>query len=111
MGLARGKLLPPVAIDDEAGGFHLALAALSSIPYAMLVETLDGRIAHWNHAATQLYGYSVDETVGQPAGLVIPPEHEREWQRARVRMLAGRVGQLETARRRKDGSQIDVTLA
>jgi len=71
----------------------------------------DGNVRIWNRAATRMFGWDAAEVLGRyPAP--VPPEQEREFQQLRERVLAGEiVTGLETQRRRKDGSLIDVSLS
>jgi PAS domain S-box-containing protein len=43
---------------------------------ALIYATSDGRIARWNHAASQLFGFAKEEAVGQSLDIIIP-EHLR----------------------------------
>ena len=43
---------------------------------ALIYATRDGKIARWNHAASQLFGFSKEEALGQSLDLIIP-EHLR----------------------------------
>ncbi|MDR7260305.1 PAS domain S-box-containing protein [Sphingomonas sp. BE270] len=78
---------------------------------AILSKTLDGIILSWNAGAEKLFGYTVDEAVGQSITIIIPQDrfHEEE---AIIRQLrAGeKVRPFETVRRRKDGNSVDISL-
>lgn len=93
----------------EAGAWLAAIVENSDD--AILSKTLDGIIMSWNAGAEKLFGYAAEEAIGQPITTIIPRDrlHEEE---AIIRQLrAGqRVDHLETVRRRKDGSLIDVAL-
>jgi hypothetical protein len=71
----------------------------------------DGNISSWNPAAERLFGYSLDEIVGQPYVLLVPDG-------AGMIQLSDLIEDedpdfswdLETVRRRKDGSLAEVEL-
>lgn len=88
--------------------------------WAVLVEasddaivnfTLDGAISSWNSGASRVYGHSVEEVVGRPFTLLVPPEGELEARELMARVLRGeRVERLDTVHRRKDGAEVRLTL-
>jgi PAS domain S-box-containing protein len=49
-------------------------AVVQSVSDAIITKTLDGRITGWNRAAERLFGFSADEAIGQPIGIIVPPE-------------------------------------
>jgi PAS domain S-box-containing protein len=86
---------------------HPAAAIVENSDDAIVSEDLDGRILSWNDAATQMYGYTPDEALGQPIEIVIPddPARRQEELDIRARIAKGeRIQHYETIRRRKDGS-------
>lgn len=91
---------------------HAQLSAIvQSSDDAIIGKTLDGIITSWNPAAQRLYGYRVDEAVGQPMTLIIPPERQSEYRDILRKILqAERVERLETVRVRKDGSRLHVAV-
>jgi diguanylate cyclase (GGDEF)-like protein/PAS domain S-box-containing protein len=87
-------------------------AILEHSAEAILSKTLDGIIVTWNPAAERLYGYTAAEAVGKPVSILVPPGHVND-----VTELLARVGRgeqikdHETARVRKDGRVIDVSVS
>ncbi len=78
---------------------------------AIISENLDGIITSWNGGAERLYGYLVEQVIGKPINILIPPERQDEEFTILGRIRRGdRVEHYETVRRRKDGSLIDVSL-
>jgi two-component system, cell cycle sensor histidine kinase and response regulator CckA len=78
---------------------------------AILVKDEQARIVAWNPAAERLYGYSAAQAIGQPVGMLVPPERAGEELRILERVLAGeRVEHYETERVRADGSRVPVSL-
>jgi diguanylate cyclase (GGDEF)-like protein/PAS domain S-box-containing protein len=61
---------------------------LEDAPIAIYSVDLGGRVASWNHAAEELFGWTADEIVGEPVPF-IPPGETRRAMRARDRLLAG----------------------
>jgi PAS domain S-box-containing protein len=80
-------------------------------PEAVAVLSTDDRIVRVNKEFTRMFGYEPDEVLQRPINDLIVPEAEIESSRAYTRLLkqGGRV-EVETVRRRKDGTQIDVSL-
>jgi len=76
---------------------------------AVISVDLDTRVCHWNAGAERLYGWSPEEAIGRTLYELIAftDEPRDEIQK----MLAGEPSyQVETRRRRKDGTIIDVML-
>ncbi|HSD02039.1 MAG TPA: PAS domain-containing protein, partial [Gaiellales bacterium] len=87
-------------------------AIVTSSEDAILSKDLDGTIRSWNAAAERLYGYTAAEAIGCHIGLVVPDELATEIDAIMCEVAAGRrVEHFETARRRKDGSLVDVSLS
>ncbi|TAK95892.1 MAG: PAS domain S-box protein, partial [Verrucomicrobia bacterium] len=78
---------------------------------AILSKTLDGRITSWNPGAEKLFGYSAEESVGQPMLLIVPPERAGEEPEILARVARGEtIEHFETVRVRKNGQRIDVSV-
>ena len=77
---------------------------------AIIGKSLDGTIVNWNKGAEHLYGYSVDEVIGKPISILLPPDRTDELVGITSRLEQGEVVKEETVRRRKDGQLIDVAL-
>jgi PAS domain S-box-containing protein len=88
------------------------VAAIVESADASIISTdLDGTITSWNPAAERIYGYTASEIVGQPNGLIIPPDRRDEEAAVRQRITSGGpVEHYETVRVRKDGSRIHVAM-
>jgi PAS domain S-box-containing protein/putative nucleotidyltransferase with HDIG domain len=79
---------------------------------AIIGTTVDGHITTWNNGAAKMYGYSADEVVGKSASILMPEERQQEFADLLASIAAGRsIAYHETARRRKDGGQIEVSLS
>jgi PAS domain S-box-containing protein len=78
---------------------------------AIISKDLNGIIMSWNTGAQRLFGYSAEETIGQPITILIPPEMHDEEPKILERIRRGEpIEHYETIRRRKDGRLIDVSL-
>ena len=79
---------------------------------AIIGETLEGTILSWNAAAVRIFGYSAEEIVGRSISLLVPPELQGEEEKILEKLKNGeRIEHYETARLRKDGSRVDVSLS
>ena len=88
------------------------LESLVSItPAAVVVLDAEERVTDWNPAATELFGYSAEEAVGQPIDDLVFGETDREEGReiTAEAMREGRAQRI-TRRRRRDGTLVDVEL-
>ncbi len=96
--------------NSERRNFHLA-AIVDSSNDAIFSKNMSGTIISWNQGAERLYGYSAAEMIGKPITILIPRELHEEAMQFLPEIAAGRrVTREEIARRRKDGSQIHVSL-
>ena len=100
-------------IDDrkraEMANAHLA-ALVASSGDAIESLSLEGTILTWNRASEELYGYTTEEAIGQPFALIVPDERRGEIARIIDAARAGDNLWLETVRRRKNGSFLEVSL-
>jgi PAS domain S-box-containing protein len=86
-------------------------AIVESARDAVLSQDLDGTILSWNHSAELVYGYTADEAIGQPVDIVVPPGEADARAILVEEVRQGRAIQtLETVRRTKNGTLIDVAL-
>jgi PAS domain S-box-containing protein len=86
-------------------------AIVQSSDDVIISKDLNGIIQTWNPGAERLFQFSAAEAVGQPITIIIPPERLTEEQHLLTQIRAGkRVEPYETVRRRKDGTEIDVSL-
>jgi two-component system sensor histidine kinase VicK len=97
--------------DEQQTGFLLT-AIVDSSDDAIISKDLNGVVTSWNKSAERLFGYTAQEAVGRTiAELVIPDDRQDEEPEILARLRRGeRVDHFETVRRRKDGSQLDISL-
>jgi len=95
--------------EEEIRGRLAALVGSSGD--AIIAKSLDGTIESWNAGAQELFGYAVEEAVGEPIAMLVPPEREDELAEILAQINRGeRVEALETVRTAKDGRAIEVSL-
>ena len=94
----------------ERATAHLA-AIVDSSDSAIVGKDLQGMVTSWNRAAERLFGYTAGEMIGRSILRVIPPDRRHE--EAGILDRIGRgltIDPFETIRRRKDGSDVPVSL-
>jgi PAS domain S-box-containing protein len=78
---------------------------------AIIAKSLEGTILSWNPAAERLLGYRGEEIIGRPVTDLIPDDRLAEEAMILERIRQGQqVAHLETVRRRRDGTLVDVAL-
>ena len=86
-------------------------AIVESSDDAIVGKTLDGTIATWNRGAERLYGYNAEEAIGQPVSMLVPPDQADDLARILDKVRRGEATEhVETVRRRKDGTLVDVSV-
>jgi PAS domain S-box-containing protein len=99
---------PPFLLDPE----QLLRHVLESTDDAIVTKARDGTITSWNSGAERLYGYSAEEAIGRPNGMLVPPERAGEERQLLHSVFRGTsIDRLETERLRKDGESVAVSLA
>jgi PAS domain S-box-containing protein len=86
-------------------------AIVESSDDAIISTDLQGNIKSWNRGAERIYGYPADETIGKPVTMLHPQDRWNEEPRILELIRMGdRIDHYETLRRRKDGTDIDISL-
>jgi two-component system CheB/CheR fusion protein len=86
-------------------------AIVESSDDAIVSKDLNGIITSWNSGAERLFGYAAEEAIKKPITIIIPPDRYHEEQQILDRIHSGeRVDHLDTVRRRKDGTLVNVSL-
>ncbi len=78
---------------------------------AIIGQTLQGRITSWNKGAERIFGYTEQEVLGKFMTVLFPPD--RFWEESEIlgKLRRGeKAVRLETIRRRKDGTDLPVSL-
>src|SRR5262249_35360500 len=86
-------------------------AIVDSSNDAIIGKDLNGIVTAWNRAAETMFGYAAAEMVGRPVAVLIPRDRLAEEERFIERIRRGEpVERVETGRRRRDGTDIAVSL-
>ncbi len=86
-------------------------AIVESSDDAIISKDLNSIIMSWNKAAELTFGYTAAEAIGRPVTMLIPPDRIDEEPSILERIRNGvSVDHYETVRRRKDGTEIEVSL-
>ncbi|HEY7384052.1 MAG TPA: PAS domain S-box protein [Beijerinckiaceae bacterium] len=100
-------------IDDlrraEDANSRLAAIVTASAD-AIMSFSAQGVIQSWNPAAEALFGYSAEEAIGAPAGLLVPADSPKGPRGVFDRALAGEIVKTDTVRVTKSGELIDVAI-
>ncbi len=90
---------------------RLLASIVESSDDAILSKTLDGIVTSWNRAAEEMFGYTAPEIIGKPVTILFPADRLAEENIIIAKMCAGeKIEHFETVRRRKDGTDIDISL-
>ncbi|HWD94176.1 MAG TPA: PAS domain S-box protein [Verrucomicrobiae bacterium] len=94
---------------EERG--RLLAAIVESSDDAIISKDLNGIITSWNKGAERIFGYQAHEITGHSVLELIPPERQHEEPVILARLRNGlRIDHYETIRRRKDGTDVEVSL-
>ena len=95
----------------EAAVYERLASIVESSDDAIISKDLNGIVLTWNKGAEHIFGYTVDEMIGQPIARLIPSERHDEEPAILERLRRGeRVDHYETVRIHKDGKRIDISL-
>jgi PAS domain S-box-containing protein len=111
--LAFGLMVLRARAERERANLEIkGLAAIvASSDDAIIGKTPEGIITSWNGGAEKIYGYSQGEIVGKSISILVPPGLEDETPRILARIRSGEhIEHYETARQRKDGRLIQISL-
>jgi len=92
---------------------HRLAAIVESSEDAIVASSLEGTILTWNRGAENLYGYSAGEMIGRSISVLMPPDRRDEPFEILDAIRKGedvRPGG-ESIRRRKDGTEVFVSLS
>jgi diguanylate cyclase (GGDEF)-like protein/PAS domain S-box-containing protein len=96
-------------LSEEALRRLAAMVATSSD--AIMAVNLDGSILTWNAGAERMYGYSAEEMIGHSLQTIVPEDRANELTAALDRVRLGQPEEIETVRKRKDGSLVEVSIS
>ena len=84
---------------------------VESAPEAITLLDLNYRVVRINSEFTRMFGYTAEEALGREIGsLIVAPEMQVEARTMSEALNRGQKVSLETKRRRKDGTLVDVSI-
>ena len=87
-------------------------ATVATSTDAIISADLNGLIIDWNAGAERMYGYAAQDVIGRGLAMIVPDDRLDELRVAIDRVIRGeQIAQLETVRRRRDGSLVDVSIS
>ena len=113
----KPQRMPGLAVDiTKRKRAEMAVGSLAAIVSssddAIIGVDTKGIITSWNGGAEALYGYGSDEVIGRSVTMLLPDDRSYEEQKILAQVGRGEhVDPYETIRRRKDGSNVDVSLS
>ncbi|MFA9477438.1 PAS domain S-box protein [Phycisphaerales bacterium AB-hyl4] len=117
---SHGEIVGTILVFRDISERHAAdqtrarLAAIvESSEDAVIGMALDGIITEWNPAATEMFGYTTEEIVGQSVFSTLVPD-DRESQEQQILSAirdSRRIEPFETKRCHKDGHLLDISLS
>jgi PAS domain S-box-containing protein len=111
-GRVVGNMVAYTDITERKAQEERLQALIDSSPLALVEFGLDTRIRLWNPAAERIFGWSRKEMLGRGGLPMAPPSGRAETEELFERVRAGEsVNDLETVRRRKDGTLVAVSIA
>ena len=79
---------------------------------AITATTMDGIVTDWNPGAERVFGYTVEEMIGQPISRLYPPEYGDACANLFSQLVEeGHLDSYEMVRIKKDGTPIHVSLS
>jgi PAS domain S-box-containing protein len=89
----------------------LLAAIIDSSDDAIVSKTLDGIITSWNKGAENIFGFTAAEVINKHISVIIPESRLDEETHIINKIRSGeRISHFETVRKRKDGSDINISL-
>ncbi len=79
-------------------------------PEGIAIINNSDQIIRVNQEFTRMFGYTSEEAAGSPLGLIVSPERINESRFLRNTVEKGATVNVETTRRRKDGTLVDVSI-
>ncbi len=95
---------------QAAQALSLLAAIVESSDDAIIGKDLSGTIVSWNAGAERMFGYTAAEAIGKKSAILIPPDRLKEESIALAHIQEGRLTHFESARVRKDGKSLHVSV-
>ncbi len=98
--------------EEIVSAGELLRAVIESAPVAIAEFDAESRILLWNPAAERMFGWRAEEVQGRVLWELVPEERREELREMIARELEGQIYTgVETARRRRDGTLVDVEIS
>lgn len=114
-GKYRGSLAMVTDITQRRraeGDLRRMAAMVATSTDAIIAIDLNGSLVNWNLGAERMYGYSAEEIIGQHVRAIVPDGKSNELTALLDRVRLGdAIEQIETVRKRKDGSLVEVSIS
>jgi two-component system cell cycle sensor histidine kinase/response regulator CckA len=81
-----------------------------SAPEGIAIVNNSDEVVRVNQEFTRMFGYASEEIAGAPLALIVPPDRSNESRFLKNTVEKGMTLNVETTRRRKDGSLVDVSI-
>jgi two-component system, chemotaxis family, CheB/CheR fusion protein len=122
------RMLPYRTVEDVIDGIVLTFLDITELKAAeeersklaaivessqdgIIGKTLDGIITSWNAGAERMYGYTAQEALGRSIEFIVAPDHVEQTRAVFQQLRQGiKVESFETARIRKDGRRLDISI-
>jgi two-component system CheB/CheR fusion protein len=121
------RLLPYRTIEDRIAGVVLSFvniterkqaeemrlwlsAVVSASSDAIISFSLDGTILSWNNGAERIFGYEAADAIGKHVSILAPGDGAEQASLISRIAAAQSVDSYETVRRRKDGTELHVSV-
>jgi PAS domain S-box-containing protein len=116
---AEGRFIGAVSLAEDVSDRRRLQEKISRLAAivecsedAIIGKDLQGTITSWNKGAEKIYGYTEAEVVGKSVSRLFPPKRQEEMLQFLQRVKRGEpIEHYESVRRRKDGREIQVSLA
>jgi PAS domain S-box-containing protein len=98
------------ALEAANAQLRTQVDILANVQDSIIVTDLSGLITYWNEGATQLFGYSAGEMLGQSLAAIYPSQSHQELAAGLARIIHAGARTGEWLGRRKDGSEVWVNI-
>src|SRR6185503_11330569 len=100
-----------VSLNTSERGLSQLAAIVEVADDASVSKDLESTGRSWKRCAERIFGYTAQEMIGRSIRTIIPPERWNEEDDVLRKIRNGeKVDHFETVRRRKDGTDVDVSL-
>jgi len=110
-GLNDAAAEPPRPMANDEQTRALLASIVESSDDSIIGSNLEGTILSWNGGAERLWGYSAAEAIGRHISMLFPPGHPPDYLQSIEKFRRQeRLERFESARVRRDGTMIDVSV-